>query len=366
MSDQQFADYKSGHRRGPPELTQNELLLSSELYESGWTLNEICAFLNKANSSRPSPYGVNQMWRGLTDFFGESLRTKREEKAPLCLCGCGKKLPPGKRGYARKGYVFKYIPGHGPGGINGRPTQDLTGQVFNGWTAIRFIKPDDRKYKQRSWVFLCPAGIHELESEAKYIRKRKAPCMECFPPKRERSEENKEHRKAVYLIESLFRECRKEDLKKFKTLERDFNLKWWYRKIEHARRVEDEQGQRHQDCGGWHSIGAVLVPCEEYEEWRLKSARGGAGDSSFDPRFKNPRKVSETDRDFILERDGCCLRCGSEKDLVIDHVDPVALGGTNHRDNLQTLCQACNSWKRARKMDFRPVSNFAISPQQAF
>lgn len=48
----------------------------------------------------------------------------------------------------------------------------------------------------------------------------------------------------------------------------------------------------------------------------------------------------------VFRRDGyACLRCGSDSDLTIDHIHPVALGGTNHPSNLQTLCRSCNAGK---------------------
>jgi 5-methylcytosine-specific restriction endonuclease McrA len=51
----------------------------------------------------------------------------------------------------------------------------------------------------------------------------------------------------------------------------------------------------------------------------------------------------------ILERDGeSCGFCGTEHDLQIDHIFPVALGGKSDDDNLQVLCGPCNRAKGAR------------------
>jgi len=58
-------------------------------------------------------------------------------------------------------------------------------------------------------------------------------------------------------------------------------------------------------------------------------------------------------RNEVLKRDGYrCVRCGASKDdtdvrLEIDHILPVAKGGTNDIDNLQTLCHDCNINKGA-------------------
>ena len=54
-------------------------------------------------------------------------------------------------------------------------------------------------------------------------------------------------------------------------------------------------------------------------------------------------------RHEIFKRDGYrCRECGATKDetsLEIDHIIPVARGGTNDINNLQTLCRECNRMK---------------------
>lgn len=40
-----------------------------------------------------------------------------------------------------------------------------------------------------------------------------------------------------------------------------------------------------------------------------------------------------------------CARCGTAKNLSLDHIIPVAAGGLSTRENAQTLCQPCNIWK---------------------
>lgn len=50
-------------------------------------------------------------------------------------------------------------------------------------------------------------------------------------------------------------------------------------------------------------------------------------------------------------RDGFkCVYCGSIDRLTIDHIVPLARGGSNTSENLQTLCQRCNSSKSAREV----------------
>lgn len=53
-------------------------------------------------------------------------------------------------------------------------------------------------------------------------------------------------------------------------------------------------------------------------------------------------------RPLIFERDGYrCRRCGSTSRLEVDHVIPLARGGSNDPSNLQTLCFPCNRRKGA-------------------
>lgn len=43
--------------------------------------------------------------------------------------------------------------------------------------------------------------------------------------------------------------------------------------------------------------------------------------------------------------DFTCQKCGSRRDLTVDHIIPVSKGGSTDRVNLQTLCRSCNSKK---------------------
>lgn len=45
---------------------------------------------------------------------------------------------------------------------------------------------------------------------------------------------------------------------------------------------------------------------------------------------------------------GACVLCGATERLSVDHIHPVALGGSNDRSNLQCLCLPCNIRKSAR------------------
>ncbi len=62
-------------------------------------------------------------------------------------------------------------------------------------------------------------------------------------------------------------------------------------------------------------------------------------------------------REIIFNRDGnACLRCNSTVGLSIDHINPLAKGGDNSKDNLQTLCSKCNSSKGDSIKDYRKAN----------
>jgi 5-methylcytosine-specific restriction enzyme A len=60
-------------------------------------------------------------------------------------------------------------------------------------------------------------------------------------------------------------------------------------------------------------------------------------------RISFPKEV----REYVFQRDNHqCLSCGKTTKLSIDHIIPLATGGSNDLSNLQTLCSSCNSKKK--------------------
>lgn len=63
----------------------------------------------------------------------------------------------------------------------------------------------------------------------------------------------------------------------------------------------------------------------------------------------------------VLRRDNhACRYCGAtapEVKIVVDHVTPVVLGGSNAPDNLVAACQPCNSGKAATPPDAALVAD---------
>lgn len=85
---------------------------------------------------------------------------------------------------------------------------------------------------------------------------------------------------------------------------------------------------------------------------------------------RNP--LSKSTRFEIFKRDGFrCVYCGAtpvQKELRVDHIQPVAKGGTDDPSNLATACFDCNAGKAARQLDsqrFCPVDAEAASDRAA-
>ena len=69
---------------------------------------------------------------------------------------------------------------------------------------------------------------------------------------------------------------------------------------------------------------------------------------------KHAYDVPRETREAVFYRDGmACLKCGATESLSLDHVIPLASGGDNGIDNLQTLCKSCNSAKGNTTKDYR-------------
>lgn len=109
-----------------------------------------------------------------------------------------------------------------------------------------------------------------------------------------------------------------------------------------ARHVVENRMERFGDgCGG-----AVLA------EWRMALERhlGRPLEEASWPRTVRGaikrKNLSTTACLAVFAKDGYqCVRCGTGEELTVDHIHPVALGGGDEPENLQTLCKRCNSRK---------------------
>lgn len=81
------------------------------------------------------------------------------------------------------------------------------------------------------------------------------------------------------------------------------------------------------DCRNLVAKGSRCAACQRKRKGEQHAARGGSG-----------WEWSAIRRE-VLDRDGGCVMAGRhEGGLEVDHIVPIAQGGTNAHANLRTLC----------------------------
>jgi 5-methylcytosine-specific restriction endonuclease McrA len=105
--------------------------------------------------------------------------------------------------------------------------------------------------------------------------------------------------------------------------------------------------------------------------WQRENA-GRVRDKNNAWRSRNPGKKQESDRKRRAYKCGAkgshttsqfnelckffgsmCLRCLKHEHLTEDHVIPLSKGGSDSIENIQPLCQSCNSIKHVASTDYR-------------
>lgn len=71
-------------------------------------------------------------------------------------------------------------------------------------------------------------------------------------------------------------------------------------------------------------------------------------------------RYETVDRETIIRRDdSTCYLCGKKceaSEIHLDHIVPLALGGSHTADNLGVACAECNMWKGATLTELRPAA----------
>ena len=94
-------------------------------------------------------------------------------------------------------------------------------------------------------------------------------------------------------------------------------------------------------------VAALLNESENRKQLKLQRAYAL---QAMDTQAGAPRRdgIPRDVKLFVWQRDnGCCVACGSNRNLEFDHLIPLALGGSNTERNLQLLCADCNRRKGA-------------------
>jgi hypothetical protein len=101
----------------------------------------------------------------------------------------------------------------------------------------------------------------------------------------------------------------------------------------------------------WGSVRAACEALATFHNGSISREKLLTGNITASQRTTIPLK----DRWAVLKRDNYrCARCGAspsndhQVELEVDHIHPVARGGENELENLQTLCRKCNQGKKDR------------------
>lgn len=111
--------------------------------------------------------------------------------------------------------------------------------------------------------------------------------------------------------------------------------------------------------GNFYSTGFMLcVICADYianvytHLRRDKFATWTIDDEQQKTAYVRKDVITQSLRTQVFERDEYrCINCGSHKKLCADHIHPESKGGATTLENLQTLCQSCNSSKGTKTME---------------
>jgi hypothetical protein len=73
------------------------------------------------------------------------------------------------------------------------------------------------------------------------------------------------------------------------------------------------------------------------------------------------KSLAQIKREVFLKANSKCEKCGSSYALEIDHVQPLALGGSNEPGNLRLLCRSCNQRAAIQKLGQNRMDPFLMS-----
>lgn len=136
--------------------------------------------------------------------------------------------------------------------------------------------------------------------------------------------------------QSRCRECQKilraDSYKRNREYERDRNRAW------HQENKPWMREERREQFNAWRRANQHRRVVERHKR------RGILKDAGTFP-------ISEW-YELCAKHNNKCLRCGKDE-VTIDHVVPIARGGSNTIDNVQPLCQSCNSSKGTQIIDYR-------------
>lgn len=94
-------------------------------------------------------------------------------------------------------------------------------------------------------------------------------------------------------------------------------------------------------CPNAQAKGGYCAPHAAQREAQRAEERGTAAERGYGYRWSKLRLM-------VLRAQPACVVCGAPA-TDVDHIIPKRLGGTDARDNLQSLCHACHTRKTMRE-----------------
>lgn len=114
-------------------------------------------------------------------------------------------------------------------------------------------------------------------------------------------------------------------------------------------RHHDTRGRRRQFLPGHQANGRVWSHSHRIAMAQMMS---GSKNHNWNPNRAEVGRLGQgfakTQRRRLLGEH--CKKCGSGRNLVLDHILPIMAGGTNADRNAQTLCSGCNQAKRKEEI----------------
>jgi 5-methylcytosine-specific restriction endonuclease McrA len=112
-----------------------------------------------------------------------------------------------------------------------------------------------------------------------------------------------------------------------------------------------------KECHGAARTARVVRMPRWHSESNVKRSIGNRAAWGLPPHPEDVMALGKADRAAVSRGRGfsvtqlkywkgpACEKCGSTKNLELDHITCMAAGGTSTRDNAQTLCRTCHRWK---------------------
>lgn len=182
-----------------------------------------------------------------------------------------------------------------------------------------------------------PKGIRRLETRLK-IKCVGTPCTECLNSLwgNQFTKKNDVHKPIFLALKAVDKAIDNDNYPEFanarNTIER--NLSFVDQEIaESLHRIRELTGKREQ----------LLCARRQLD----KALSGSPNANYFTRRAEADAYIGQPEVRFaIFSRDGFkCLTCSVSRQLTVDHIKPVRLGGSDDHANLQTLCRQCNCRK---------------------